>query len=242
LGFSILDSIKKASLSANYYASSFSEKRIKKAIKEGISFYLKLLKFEEHESKKTLFLSDTNKEKYLKCMSSLVSSEIFELVNPSEDTFGIIESFNEYAILCTLEVTIEGEIFLVDFKAKFDNFLIDHFNKTVTLNDLKSSSKPVKYFMGNYVKKDEESIWYNGSFQKYHYYRQVGIYIWLLQAALALKDIQYKPKVNMLVVETMPEFSSKIYPVNGKYIKAGLGEFNKLLTSFLIWKKQNYSI
>ena len=47
----------------------------------------------------------------------------------------------------------------------------------MTLNDLKTSGKPAKYFMGNFVKfPDGTTVWYDGSFQKYHYYRQMGEY------------------------------------------------------------------
>lgn len=95
--------------------------------------------------------------------------------------------------------------------------------------------------MGNYVKRVDSDgvlndVWYNGSFQTYHYYRQMGMYFWLLQAALKkIHGINYKLKCNMVVVETIPEFQCKIYPVNGKQIKAGLDEFKNLITLVVEW-------
>lgn len=52
------------------------------------------------------------------------------------------------------------------------------------------------------------------------------------------KGINYKSKANMVVVETIPEFRTKIYSVNGKYIKQGLNEFKKLLTLVAEWTEK----
>jgi len=157
-----------------------------------------------------------------------------------------VEFYNEYAILCKLQVADKntGELFILNFKAKLDNFTIDHETSTVTLNDLKTSSKPVSYFMGNYVKiteEEKESVeWYEGSFQKYHYHRQMAVYLWILQSAMKeIYNLEYTPKANMLVVETVPNFNCKVYSVNGKHIKAGLDEFQKLIALVVEWKQTN---
>ena len=49
------------------------------------------------------------------------------------------------------------------------------------------------------------------------------------------QGFNYKLKANMVVVETIPEFRTKIYPVTGKQIKQGLDEFKKLLTLVVEW-------
>lgn len=89
--------------------------------------------------------------------------------------------------------------------------------------------------MGNKVKEVDEVgnevwRWYQGSMEKYHYYRQLALYSLLLKAALKqYYDLDYAIKVNMLVVETIPNFTSVVYPVNNKFIQRGLQEFKRLL-------------
>ena len=55
------------------------------------------------------------------------------------------------------------------------------------------------------------------------------MYLWLLACYYKHKGIDYIPKANMVVVETIPDYKTKIFPVNGKQIKEGLDEFKKLL-------------
>ena len=60
------------------------------------------------------------------------------------------------------------------------------------------------------------------------------MYLWLLQAAvrsMGIEDIEdYKYKVNILVVETIPEFKTKVCHIAKKWIDKGLVEFKNLLT------------
>lgn len=99
--------------------------------------------------------------------------------------------------------------------------------------------------MGNYVKEVSESgeeiqRWYDGSLQKYHYYRQFALYLWLLQAALKqYYDIEYKLEANVLVVETIPNFKSAVYKISNKHIQKGLKEFKDLITKVVLCKQKN---
>ena len=62
------------------------------------------------------------------------------------------------------------------------------------------------------------------------------MYLWLLQAAVReIYGLNYKSKANMLVVETIPEYNCKIFPVNGKHINFGLQEFKNLITLVVEW-------
>lgn len=240
--FKIYDSIKQASINADYYAKQFSATRIKTAIKNSLDFYLKRMKFQGEVDKETIFLSAATQDKFDECMANIYSSKLINTLYP-EGLLSLPEYFNEYAVLCEVDIVFEDKTVRVKLKGKLDNFTLDHESETVTLNDLKTTSKPIDYFMGNYVKSKEnpdEEIWYNGSFQKYRYYRQVGMYLWLLQLALQeLFGYKYKSKVNMLVIETVPNYKSKVYSVNGKYITAGLKEFKELLIKLVEWTEQN---
>ena len=226
-----------ASEKADYYKYKLNGNKLKTAIKKSLPFYLKRIKLEEDINKATIILSDSLKPKFEELFSSLDHNKIKKVLFPE----GFIQSpevFNEYALLADLQYVDEetGEITIIPFKAKLDNFSIDREEKVVHLVDLKTSRKPVSYFMGNIVKKyDESGIYsetkYVGSFQKYHYYRQMAVYLFLLSSAI--KSIynltDYKFKASMLVVETMPDFNTKVFLVNNSYIKEGLAEFKKLL-------------
>lgn len=244
-GLSIKLATEIASQNVDYYASKLSSARLKTAIKKSLSFYLNRMKFKGELGKQPLFLSEPIKQKFEKSMLGIAANpKIHNTLYPT----GLLEPceyFNEYAILGEAEYIDEdtGEITILKLKAKLDNFTINHETGTITLNDLKSTSKPVAYFMGNYVKevKDEETInlFYPGSFQKYHYYRQIGMYIWMLQCAITeLYGYNYKLKANILVIETDNEFKSKVFPINGNYVKAGLDELKYLLKLVAQWNQK----
>ena len=242
-GLSIYDATLQASINADYYASKFSKTRFQTAVRSSLPFYLDRIKFIDKVDKQTLFLSAPMQDKFEQCMIGIANNpKVKETLYPT----GLLsdpEVYNEYAILCELQLlnTDTGEIVPVKFKAKLDNFTINHETQTITLNDLKSTGSPASYFMGNKVKKvnedgTEEYVWYNGSFQKYHYYRQMGIYLWLLKHAVTqLYQLDYELKANIIVIETIPEFKSKVYGVNSKQIQFGLAEFKNLLITVVGW-------
>ena len=163
---------------------------------------------------------------------------MFNLKNDKQIQNLLEGASNEYAILC--EVEVNGTI--LKLKAKIDSFKIDF--DQVILNDLKTTSKPVNYFMGNNAtlvdeEGNEYKQWIDGSFQKYHYFRQIAFYLFLLQAYLYREHkTVYEYKANMIVVETFPTYKCKVFPVSGKNIGLGLDEFKKLLIRVAEWKKK----
>lgn len=234
-GMKIKDAVNKASEKANYYSGSLSDTRFKTAVKKSIDYYLQRIKREELEDKTPLYLSKTMKEKVDSCMNGLLNNkQAIGLLYP-EGLLTQPEIFNEYAIFCEIEVITNDETYRLKLKGKLDNFTIDHENSVITLNDLKTTGKPAGFFMGNMIKEMDESgeykeRWIDGSFQKYHYYRQVAMYLWLLNAVVQAKwGYVYKLKSNIVLVETIPNFRSKVCKVNNGYIKKGLAEFKQLL-------------
>ena len=221
---SIQKSVELASDFIGYYSGKLSEKRLKTAIKESLDFYLKRIKF-IGSLKTPLFLSNSHYDIFQKCMASVTSSGFNKILTP-EGLLIAPEVYNEYAILA--EVKIGNKIIKV--KAKLDNFTIDEETNTLTLNDLKTTGKPSNYFMGNYIHSEGNKIWIDGSFQKYRYYRQIAMYMWLLQAAIKVtKGIVYNTKANILVIETIPPFGTRVCKISNNSVKAGIDEFKKLL-------------
>ncbi len=241
LSIKISDAISKASYSADYYAGKISQTRFKTAFTKGFDYYKNRYKTKGIvEEKLPLYLSDSIKLKASTCINEIYQNQNFMDKLTSTETK---TCFNEYAIFCEIDVKIDGVSNRVKIKVKLDNFTIDSENEVVVLNDLKTTGKPSKFFMGNKVKEINDlgvkvDRWYNGSFQTYHYYRQIALYAWLLQNALKIYyGIEgYKFEANMLVVETTPNFKSAVFKVKNSHIQDGLKEFKKLITQLVEWK------
>lgn len=59
------------------------------------------------------------------------------------------------------------------------------------------------------------------------------MYLWLLQAYIKQTyGYLYKYKANIIVIETIPNFSTKICSINGNHINKGLEEFKTLITEY----------
>ena len=222
-GLPIYEAIQEASIQANYYANKLNDKKIKNALTQLLPYYLQRLKLPEDNY---VILPSRLYEKYTMMMKSINSNkEFLAKLNPNDEFKDNVKIYNEYAILC--EIDIDGKI--IKFKGKLDNFTVDEENKKITLNDLKTTGKPINHFMGNYIYKENgERQWYSGSFQRYNYYRQLAVYLILLKKALPQYS-DYSYNCNMLVVEALPDYKSDIFKVSLKHLQQGLEEFKNLL-------------
>lgn len=222
-GLPIYEAIQEASIQANYYANKLNDKKIKNAITQLLPYYLQRLELPEDNY---VVLTNRLYEKYKMMMKSINSNRKFlSKLNPNDEFKDNVKIYNEYAVLC--EIDIDGRI--IKFKGKLDNFTVDEEDRKITLNDLKTTGKPINHFMGNYIYKDSgEQQWYSGSFQRYNYYRQLAVYLILLKAALPQYS-DYSYNCNMLVVEALPDYKSDIFKVSLKHLQQGLEEFKNLL-------------
>ena len=234
--------IEMSSVKANYYVGKLSEKRLTTALEACEPYWAEREQYEEQLSEemleKQIYLSKSMFEKYCECINSIKRNKKISLTLMPEGMFHAVEYYNEYALFTDVKVTLDsGEELVLKLKSKLDNFTVDHDKETITLNDLKTTGKPAKFFMGNWVKdpESENQIWYNGSFQTYHYYRQMAMYVWLLNCYMQTQGIHYKSQVNMILVETTPNFETRICKVGGKYVDKGLKEFKKLLMEVAKW-------
>lgn len=227
--------IEEASKQSDYYSGKLTQNRINSALELCIPYWKKRREYEltisQELKSKQVYLSEPMFEKYTKCLLGIENNpKIKELLYP-QGLISSAEYYNEYALLAEVEITLDNnEVKTLKLKAKLDNFTVNHETGEMTLNDLKTTGKPIGFFMGNWVKQpDGQNIWYDGSFQKFHYYRQMGMYLWLMSCYLKQNGINYKPKANMVVVETIPEYRTRIFSVNNKHIQRGLKEFKELL-------------
>ena len=238
-GMRIIDSILEASNEVNYYKGKLSNIRIKSLIQNGLDYYLYLLKdkFKTH-NKNQIILDTRSKLTAETCISSILrNNHACNLLYPKGEN--IISKYEDTLLLNT---TVEFPNSLIDeladdakiklaLKIKIDHWYIDFDEKIIVMNDLKTTGRKLYMFPGSICNETQEFLL--GSFQHYHYYRQMSFYIWILclylQKEYNINLSEYKIFVNMIVVSTVPEYLSGIYRVTNKWIYKGFEEFSHLL-------------
>ena len=224
-GMSIHKSIALACKKADYYADSY-ETKIKNIFEKGLKYYMNLLHHENKTNKSEIFLSDKDFEIVSGCLNSCYNNKkLMDHLHPV-NLFSIeCESHNEDALFIDFIVTYKDKYFSrIPFKLKIDNWTIDPESQVITLNDLKTTGKPVAWFM---------NLEY-GSMQKFHYYRQMAVYgdilWWYCNNKFgACKETGWTLKHNMLVVQTLDPYSSSCFPVSENFIRKGRKEYKELL-------------
>lgn len=220
-GQTIYDSIINACNTVDYYASSIARnnKRISQIIEKGLYYYLTSRQI---TSDKEIILSSKDRDVCIKCLDALNNNKtITNLIRPI-DLFGDpIASYNEDAIFMDVKCSYKNKSVILKLKMKADNWTLDKDNKKVVLNDLKTTSKPLGFFMQDY-----------GSFVKFHYARQFGMYMWMLKH-LCKKEFgtnnTWNYFANVIVVETSCENKAGLFRVSRSTIKEGENEFVRLL-------------
>lgn len=143
-------------------------------------------------------------------------------------------SFNEHAIFASFKYnnTWNNNIIdtIINAKIKVDNFKIDHENKVVILNDLKTTISSISDFI-------------DSSFVKYHYSRQFSFYLYILaqyvENVLGLKGYTYK--ANVVVISTT-DGDYKIIPINQKQIEEGYTEWSDCLKRIAFHETYGYNL
>lgn len=167
---------------------------------------------------KPVYVNPINLARIIPCLDSIKNnSKIQELLNPVDLMSEPLPKGNEATILLDVEASMpDCEPVVLHLKSKLDNYSIDEMSNTIKVNDVKTTSA-LDYF--------EPAI------KKYHYYREMGMYSWLLsKCASEMFDLN-NPKIesNFLVVETKPDYGSKVTPCTSAMLKAGMQEFVYLL-------------
>ena len=124
----------------------------------------------------------------------------------------------EQAILLDAKVEVPGlDPFIVRLKSKLDNYTIDKESNLITVNDVKT--------IGRTLDKCDEQI------MKYHYYREMYMYCYLLIlcAQKFYNMDKFKVRSNFLWVSTLPTCYTKVTPMTQKLFEIGKKEFKELL-------------
>ena len=229
----IKEALYKASDKINYYKGKLTTTRINKLLEQCEPYWQNRLNFEQNNKsdKIQIYLDEKSRERLKCCLNSIEKDDkIQSLLNPSGLVTDPINGY-EKAILLDVEVTFDDKNikpFILRLKSKLDNYTIDTENNTILVNDLKTHGAIIPEF--------------DNAINKYHYYREVSMYSWLLSFVAKKYYDMEKPiiKSNFLVVETIPEYYTKVFPMNAKLFKKGFEEFKKLLKLVAFYKVNGY--
>lgn len=231
----------------DYYGGDVTGKRRQTLIEKGKP-YLDFLT--EYKVPGMICLTPDMKLKLTACVESVKKNRAAQrLLNPVSDEFFPIHSFNEDVIICDVDVEHDGMEERMSLKAKIDNWTIDPELKIVTLNDLKTTGKDLQSFAGKtvtdyYTQGGEivsNEVFVRGSFQSYHYYRQMYMYGWMLWQYCKEKygvDDTWTLNVNMVVVETNKPHGCQVFGVSKNWMQIGKQEFEELI-GIILWHKKN---
>lgn len=210
-----------ASDKIDYYKGKMNSKKIQD-LKDKCSTYWRTRAIWEdaHKdlTKTPIFLDEKKREAVSNMLNTFDNYEEFGKLLHPESVLNPPIVGNEKTILLDVQATApEKEPVILRLKAKLDNFTIDTDLNKIVVNDIKTTSKPHGMF--------------KAAFNKYHYYRELGLYLWLLSlCAKQFYDLS-KPtmEANCLVLETFPKYDGGIYHLTKADLQRGFNEFKTLL-------------
>lgn len=213
------DEIKSMSYKIGYYKDKLTSNRLKEFRDKAEPYWRDRFLFEQSSplgEKKRIFTDEKNYNLLVNCLRTLnENKDIQKLLHPS----GLVEEpivGNERTILMDIEMKVpDYEPRIYHLKAKLDNFSIDTEEKIITVNDLKTTSRPAVQFDPTF----------------FSYQREIAFYSYLLkQIAKKYYNVE-NPNIkgNFLVVSTIPEYNTLVYPMTPKLFKSGMMEVQYLL-------------
>ena len=215
------DEIKSMSYVIGYYKDKLTSNRLKEFRDKAEPYWRNRFLYEQNNpfkesDKKRIYTDERNFDLLCNCLKTLnENKDIQKLLHPS----GIVEEpiiGNEKTIFLDIQIEIpEYEPKVYKLKAKLDNFSIDTEEKIITVNDLKTTSRPAVQFDPKF----------------FSYQREIAFYSYLLkQIAKKYYNIENPTiKGNFLVVSTIPEYNTLVYPMTPKLFKSGMTEVQYLL-------------
>ena len=225
-GNSIYDSIHMACEKVDYFKNQI-DKKIRFILENGWEYYKKL---SEPRWKKAnaeeIMLCEKDYNTVSTCLKSCYENQdVMNKLHP-KNVFGEdIQSRCEDALFIDFIITYKDKkCARIPFKLKIDNWTIDFDEKVITLNDLKTTSKPLNWFMNPEY----------GSFVHYNYYRQMYCYMLVLWYYCqhkygASKAAGWKSDCNILAVQTTENCESRCFNISQSWLKMGKVEWEMLM-------------
>jgi hypothetical protein len=226
-----VDEIIAASDKIGYYKGKMDDDKADALRIKCEDYYAERLAYEwgsNYDSTKVpIYLDAKSRDKLQECIASVASNaQIQSLLKPDY----LLEepiSKNESVLLMDVLVEHDGKSKVLKLKAKLDNFTYSPESNELVLNDLKTTGKWLCHF--------------HESFETYHYARQMAMYMWMLKLYIEREyKVQSTMKANMLLVSTVPDFRSGVYPVLNGMMRDGFLEFTKLLRLVAYYELYGY--
>lgn len=219
-----------ASKKIDYYAKSWNKDKAEALLSKCNNYWRNRALFESknEDSKVPIYLDPKSRERLQGVLSNFSKNkEFISLLNP-EGLLNPIITKNEQTILLDVNVEVpDHDPFILRLKSKLDNYTIDSDTGEIVVNDVKTTGRNINDF--------------KFAFNKYRYYRELGMYSWLLGlCAKKFYNID-KPTIssNCLVVETFGAYNTLTYKLTKKDFVKGLAEFKTLLRLVAHYKAKN---
>ncbi len=213
--------IQKASETVDYYKDALTAKIINN-VKEAYAPYRRdRMAYKIKPGIEPMFLPPKIYETAMGCIQACQENKNFKRIMYPDYMVEEPISENEQAFLLDIKCNFpDKDPIVVRLKSKLDNYTIDFDSNTITVNDLKTIGAILPKFDGE-----------SGNFGRFHYSRELAIYLWLLKQHVAKKYGMTNPhmKVNCLVVSTISGHYTKVYEVTNKEIDRGFKEFRYLM-------------
>lgn len=214
------DEIKSQSYIVGYYKDKLTENRLKEFKGKAEPYWRDRYIYEQNhpfkDGDKSRIYTDEKSINILKsCLNALNQNDNIQKLLQPEGLVEPVYTANERTILLNVEVEIpDYEPKTFKLKSKLDNFTINTDENVITVNDLKTTSRPVSIFDPLY----------------FSYNREIGMYSYLLKLCSKKFFNLEKPQVkgNFLVVSTT-DFSTSVVPMTKQMYKSGFNEFIYLL-------------
>jgi hypothetical protein len=215
------DEIKSMSYKIGYYKDKLTSNRLKEFREKAEPYWRDRFLYETNNpfkegDKKRIYTDERNFNLLTSCLKTLnENSDIQRLLHP----MGIVDApimGNEKTILLDIQMEVPGiEPRVYKLKAKLDNFSIDTEENIITVNDLKTTSRPAVQFDPTF----------------FSYQREIAFYSYLLKQVTKKYYNIDKPTIkgNFLVVSTVPDYNTLVYPMTSKLFKSGIMEAQYLL-------------
>jgi hypothetical protein len=229
----------------DYYSSNLSENRLTTLKEKGAAYY----EFLSEEAKPGMVvLSTDQREKCIKCVGSVKGNQhAFNLLYPevSESILTFDEDVIVMDVIARFKDTVDKDEITLKIKGKIDNWSIDLVNNIITMNDLKTTGKALQFFPGRWQedKYEENKMFFvEGSFQKYHYNRQLAFYMAMLLAYCNKEhgEREWELRINIVAVETIYPFRCQVFKIGEETLGKGMTEYNALLKRVAYHTKYSY--
>jgi len=218
--------IKAQSYIIGYYKDKLTENRLTEFRQKAEPYWRDRFLYETNNpfkegDKKRIYTDERNFELLNNCMDALNKNKAIQsLLHPDYNSINSVIVMNERTLLMDIQMEVPGyEPRIYKLKAKLDNFTFE--DDTITVNDLKTTSKPASIFDPEY----------------FHYQREIAFYSFLLKLFIKKEHGIENPKVkgNFLVVSTIPEYSTSVVAMTPKLFKSHC--YNR---SRIFWNSRNH--